>query len=96
MNETVRSPRITLAPLRPTWWERLLGVFAAVRVGRKPRRLRLCESLSLGEKRFVAVIQYEGQQFLVGGSAGSLNLLTRLGEAPDFATVVTEWCERQR
>jgi flagellar biogenesis protein FliO len=96
MNETVTSPRITPAPLRPTWWERMLGLFASVRVGRKPRRLRLCESLSLGEKRFVAVIQYEGQQFLVGGGAGSLNLLARLGEAPDFATVMTEWCERQR
>lgn len=96
MNEAVTSPRITLASLRPTWWERLLEMFASVRVSRKPRRLRLCESLSLGEKRFVAVIQYEGQQFLVGGSAGSLSLLARLGEAPDFATVMTEWCERQR
>jgi flagellar biogenesis protein FliO len=96
MNETTNGPRITPAPLRPTWWERMLGVFAAVRVSRKPRRLRLCESLSLGEKRFVAVIQYEGQQFLIGGGSSSLNLLARLGEAPDFATVMTEWCERQR
>ena len=96
MNETVTESSHNPALLRPTWWERLLGLFASVRVGRKPRRLRLCESLSLGEKRFVAVIQYEGQQFLVGGGAGSLNLLARLGEAPDFATVMTEWCERQR
>ncbi len=76
--------------------ERLLGLLATVRVSRKPRRLRLCESLSLGEKRMVAVIQYDGQQFLVGGGAASLSLLARLGEAPDFATVMTEWCERQR
>lgn len=96
MSETTSGPRMTLAPLHPTLWERVLGLFATVRVSRKPRRLRLCESLSLGEKRFVAVIQYEGQQFLVGGSASSLNLLARLGEAPDFATVMTEWCERQR
>ena len=96
MNETVTSPRITTSPLRPTWWERLLSLLAFLRVSRKPRRLRLCESLSLGEKRFVAVIQYEGQQFLIGGGASSLNLLARLGEAPDFATVMTEWCERQR
>ncbi|MGB8771254.1 MAG: flagellar biosynthetic protein FliO [Candidatus Korobacteraceae bacterium] len=96
MKETVASPCLTLPPCRPTLWARVLGAFAAVRVGRKPRRLRLCESLSLGEKRFVAVIQYEGQQFLVGGGASSLSLLARLGEAPDFATVMTEWCERQR
>jgi hypothetical protein len=74
----------------------VLGLLASVRVGKNPHRLRLCESLSLGEKRFVAVIQYEGQQFLIGGGASSLSLLARLGEAPDFATVMTEWCERQR
>jgi flagellar biogenesis protein FliO len=96
MNKTVPNPRISPAPLSPTWWERLLGVIASVRVSRKPRRLRLCESLSLGEKRFVAVIHYEGQQFLIGGSASSLNLLARLGETSDFAAVMTEWCERQR
>jgi flagellar biogenesis protein FliO len=58
--------------------------------------LRLCETLSLGEKRFVAVIQFETQQFLVGGSARSVNLLARLGESPDFPAMLTEWCERQR
>ena len=64
--------------------------------GKAPRRLRLCESLSLGEKRVVAVIQFEGQQFLVGGSAHSVNLLARLGESPDFSELLAEWCERQR
>ena len=96
MHQTTARPHMTLAPLRLTLWKRVLSLFAAVRVGRKPRRLQLCESLALGEKRFVAVIQYEGQQFLIGGGSASLNLLARLGEAPDFATVMTEWCERQR
>lgn len=62
----------------------------------KSRRLRVCESLSLGEKRFVAVVQFETQQFLIGGGAASVNLLARLGETADFAEVLTEWCERQR
>jgi flagellar biogenesis protein FliO len=62
----------------------------------KVRRLRLSESLSLGEKRFVAVVEFETQRFLIGGGAQSVNLLARLGEGADFAEVLTEWCERQR
>jgi hypothetical protein len=61
-----------------------------------PRKLRLCESLSLGEKRFLAVVQFETQQFLVGGGGNNVSLLARLGDAPDFAEVLTEWCERQK
>jgi flagellar biogenesis protein FliO len=52
-------------------------------LSRRPlRQLRLCETLSLGEKRFVSVIEFEGKRFLVGGTAGSLILLDRLGERP--------------
>jgi len=82
--------------LRSSWWTRTLGVLASVQARKTPRRLRLCESLPLGEKRFVAVIQFDSQQFLVGGGAASVHLLARLGEAPDFAALLTEWCERQR
>lgn len=46
---------------------------------RAPRRLRLCESLALGDRRFVAVIEFENSRFLVGGTAASLVLLDRLG-----------------
>lgn len=43
-----------------------------------PRRLRLCESLPLGERRFVAVVEFERERFLVGGTSASLVLLARL------------------
>lgn len=76
-------------------WARLLS-WCRVRAGNYPRRLRVRESLSLGEKRFVAVVEFESQQFLIGGGAGSVNLLARLGESDDFRKVLTEWCERQR
>jgi|HubBroStandDraft_6_1064221.scaffolds.fasta_scaffold278056_2 hypothetical protein len=56
------------------WWERF------VRLGRRaPRRLRLCESLPLGERRFVAVVEFERARFLVGGTTSSLVLLAHLG-----------------
>ena len=77
-------------------WEWMRNALAGVRVGKAPRRLRLCESLNLGEKRFVAVIEFETERFLVGGGAASVSLLARLGESPDFAALLTEWCERQR
>jgi flagellar biogenesis protein FliO len=45
---------------------------------RKTRRLRVRESLSLGERRFLAVVEFDSQEFLVGGTGSSLALLARL------------------
>jgi flagellar biogenesis protein FliO len=51
----------------------------ALRLGRRnPKRLRLCENLPLGERRFVAVVEFETERFLVGGTPSSLTLLSRL------------------
>jgi Flagellar biosynthesis protein, FliO len=51
------------------------------------KRLRVCESVSLGEKRFVAVIQVDGEQFLVGGSASSVSTLAHLKRSQEFSEV---------
>jgi flagellar biogenesis protein FliO len=57
------------------FWEWVL------RLGRRaPRRLRLCESLPLGERRFVAVVEFEAERFLVGGTPSSMVLLSRLAD----------------
>jgi len=50
-----------------------------LRTKRRSQGLRVCEVASLGEKRFVAVVQYGRGRFLVGGGAGSVSLLSRLG-----------------
>jgi len=47
-------------------------------LARPPRRLRLRETLSLGERRFVAVVEFEEQNFLIGGTSGAMTLLARL------------------
>lgn len=96
MEPTVKNSNALPAALRGSWWVNFWQALPAVRMRRAPRQLRLCESLSLGEKRVVAVIQYEDQKFLVGGGAHSLALLARLDSAPDFAELLTQWCERQR
>ncbi len=58
------------------------------------KRLRVCETVSLGEKRFVAVIQVDGEQFLVGGAAGSVATLARLEPQQEFSDILKRrWTE---
>ena len=42
------------------------------------RRLRVVETVSLGEKRLVALVEVDGEQFLVGGGPTGVVLLSRL------------------
>jgi flagellar biogenesis protein FliO len=47
-------------------------------VHRRERRLRLCEMLPLGEKRFIAVVEYGQERFLLAGTPQNISLLKRL------------------
>ena len=69
---------------------RLWGQLKTIRVQQKKKRLRVCETVPFGEKRFVAVIQVDNQQFLVGGSSNSISLLAQLEKAADFASVLSK------
>ena len=66
-----------------TFWVQVVAAWKRVLLlGRRPpRRLRLCESLALGERRFVAVVAFEQARFLVGGTPSALVLLSRLSDA---------------
>jgi flagellar biogenesis protein FliO len=96
MESTVKNLNRGIPSSVLDWWQRFWSAMPGLRVRRAPRQLRLCESVSLGEKRVVAVIQYQTQRFLIGGGAHSVSLLARLGESPDFSELLSEWCERQR
>ena len=61
----------------PQWLSRVFHLARSVRVGGS-RRLRLGEWLGLGEHRFAAVLEFDGQRFLVGGTPHSLSLLAEL------------------
>jgi len=54
---------------------------------RGPRQLCLRETLALGERRFVAVVEFEQQRFLIGGTGSSLSMLASLASsaAPEAA-----------
>jgi hypothetical protein len=60
---------------------------------RTQKHLRVCESVSLGDKRFVAVIQVDQERFLVGGAANSIAMLTRLAEPSSFSSTMKELTE---
>lgn len=42
------------------------------------KQLRVSDTVSLGEKRFVAILHTEGQKFLIGGGASGVALLAEL------------------
>ena len=70
-------------------WAALLLVLTSQRPGKK--YLRVCESVSLGDKRFVAVIQAGDERFLVAGAANSIAMLTRLSEpSPTFSAALKD------
>jgi hypothetical protein len=42
------------------------------------KRLRVSETVSLGEKRFVALVRVEDREFLIGGGSSGVSMLTPL------------------
>jgi flagellar biogenesis protein FliO len=54
------------------------------------RRLQVAATVSLGDKRFVAVIHVDGLQFLVGGGATNVALLAQLNGKDSFKDLLQE------
>jgi flagellar biogenesis protein FliO len=52
------------------------------------RRLRVAETVSLGEKRFVAVVQVDGRHFLLAGGPTNIVLLAQLDTREPFEDVL--------
>ncbi len=51
------------------------------------KRLRVTEMVPLGEKRFLAVVSVEGREFLIGGGASGVSVVTQLQGALENAGV---------
>ena len=62
-------------------------------------RLKVAETVSLGEKRLVSILQVDGAQFLIGGTANSISLLATIEASvetsPNFADVLRMKAESQ-
>jgi flagellar biogenesis protein FliO len=71
-------------------WARLQSLWIRVSAPRRERRLRLSESLALGEKRLLAVVEFEEQRFLVAATPGHITLLQALPPARPVAAPPSE------
>jgi flagellar biogenesis protein FliO len=54
----------------------------ALRAAGKRKTLAVCETAGLGDRRFVSVIRFERQRFLVASSPASVTLLAQLPDEP--------------
>lgn len=70
-------------------WKRLTRYSRNVLTRGVSRRLRIAETISLGEKRFISILQVDGEQFLLGGSPSNIVLLAKLEGKPDAAREAT-------
>jgi flagellar biogenesis protein FliO len=52
--------------------------------------LKVCESIPLGDKRFLAIVQVDQREFLVGGSNQSLVMLAQVSDMPPFAQAMRQ------
>jgi flagellar biogenesis protein FliO len=75
ISETQTLPGSLLGSL----WTQLRSAWQGVSMQRRQRRLRLSESVSLGEKRLIAVVEFEEQRFLVAATSERISLLQSLG-----------------
>lgn len=81
-NTGVLGSRWPLGPFLSTLWTRAQAAIARVNIHRRERRLRLCESLSLGEKRLIAIVQFDERRFLIAATPQTISLLQPLGPVP--------------
>ena len=73
-DQTIIAP----TPSLPRLFQRLVCFLRKIKVRRRERSLRLCDSLALGEKRFVTVVECEHHRFLLGVTSQSISLLHKL------------------
>ena len=69
--------QLRLAPLRGVarFWTRIAAAVSRVKISRVRKDLRICETVSLGEKRLLAIVEFEGQRLLIGATTQSIVLL---------------------
>ena len=78
------SQRLEEPPsLGATLVSRIRALFSEVSIHRRTRRLKLCETLSLGEKRILALVECENRRFLIAATAQNISLLETLSTADE-------------
>jgi hypothetical protein len=85
--QTVRRvPSPKLAPPRQTAPGTLRRALSWLQRNYSPvakKHLRVSDTVSLGDKRFVAIVHADGHKFLIGGGSSGVSLLTQLEKQPE-------------
>ncbi len=71
----IHAPRWLAAGRLLAWCRSVIG---RVGIRRRGKALAVRETAALGDRRFVSVIQFERQRFLIGSSPSSITLLAQL------------------
>lgn len=61
--------------------KKLVSSGQGLRLRRREKAMRLCETLPLGDRRYLALVLVEGHKFLVGTAANSVSLVARIPPA---------------
>ena len=72
-----RTSALAAARLQ-VFWRSIIWTSLVRRAGRTRTTLSVCETAALGDRRFISVIQFERQRFLIGSSPSSITLLSKL------------------
>src|ERR1700676_1580597 len=72
-----RTSRLAAGRLK-VFWRSVIWTSMVRRAGSKRKTLSVRETAALGDRRFVSVIQFERQRFLIGSSPSSITLLSNL------------------
>jgi Flagellar biosynthesis protein, FliO len=57
---------------------------------RMSRRITVCETVQLGDKRMVALLKVDDRHILIGASANSVSMLTEIPAQPAFSKVLSK------
>lgn len=80
-----RSPEMRSPHLARRIATSLFGALRNIQIGRPTKRLKIRENIALGEKRFLAIVQVDEKEFLVGGSNTTISMLGQMSDSPSFA-----------
>lgn len=72
------SPLIRALSRFASFLSPLLALLRKVEVKRREKAMRLCETLPLGEKRMLAIVQVGNQRFLIGATVQNISLVQKL------------------
>jgi len=92
VNQTESSSPLTRQHILSKLW---LWTRSRVKIQPRKKRLKVSETVSLGEKRFIAVVQVDGSEFLVGGAPNALSVLAHLETPKTFPEILRQSCEQK-